>query len=255
MLFDFINKRTPMKKIFANAVILLLVYTVGPVVWIMFSVFKWLGKIKIINPDNLPKLRPGMLIVSNHPDLLDCMYEVFLIPAIFSPQIFLHPLRLAPWFTPDRRNFTDKWWWAWLRPMAISVDRDKKGGISEARKMLNVANGHNRVTMLLPEGGRTCTGKVFQFSESGRKKIRPLKCSVGWLALKTRAPVFTMWLENGQVPDQPGKKLFSWPTFKRGPIIVKFGKIMELNRGLTTMSPPELTNIIAMDLLELADKE
>jgi len=165
----------------------------------------------------------------------------------------MHPLTLAPWFTPDRRNFTDRWWWFWLKPMAISVDRDKKN-IGETRKMFDAANERNRVMMLFPEGGRTCTGKVFQFSRSGKKKIRLLKHSVGWLVLKTQAPVFTMWLENGQVPDQPGKKLFSWPNFKRGPIVIKLGIIIEFYEGIREDSS-EITSIVAKNLLELADQE
>jgi hypothetical protein len=63
-----------------------------------------------------------------------------------------------------------------------------------------------------------------------------------------------MWLENGQAPDQPGKKLFSWPNFKRGQIVVKFGKVMEPDKELDR-SPSEITDIIAKDLLELADQE
>jgi len=80
-----------MKKFFKNAVILFLVYTVGPVVMIVFLIFKWSGNIKIVNPENFPKLRPGMLIVSNHPDLLDCMYEVFYCLLFFQVKFLCIP--------------------------------------------------------------------------------------------------------------------------------------------------------------------
>lgn len=231
--------------------ILLVVYTVGPAIRTVFLFFKWIGKIKIANQE-IPRLEPGAIVIANHPDLLDCMFEIFLVPAIFFPQIALHPLRLAPYFTPDRRNFTDKWWWAWLRPMAISVDRSKEhGGVREARKMLDTASEHKRVMMLLPEGGRTCTGKIFRWSRSKRKKIRDLKRSVGWLISRTQAPVLTMWLENGNPPDQPAKRLFSWPSFKRGPILVRLGKFMQFSREDDSV---QITDKIANNLLELADQ-
>ena len=241
-----------MKKFFTNLAIIIAVYTIGLGVRIVFLVFKQVGRIKIVNPGNFPELKPGMLIVSNHPDLFDCMYEVFLIPALFFPQFYLHPLKLAPWFTLDERNFGN-WYWAWLKPRAIPIRRCvEAGGVREVRKMFDVL--HNGVIIHFPEGGRTCTGKNFQLSNGG-KKIRTLKSSVGWLALKTQATVVTIWVENGEVMHQPGKKLFSWPNFKRGQIVVKFGQPIELNERLMAMSSFELTNVITESLLYLADKE
>lgn len=245
-----------MKKFFANIVVLFVIYVIGSAARITFVLLKWAGKIRIVNPENFPKLKPGMLVVSNHPDLLDCQYENFLIPAILFPQIILHPFKLKPWFTPDKHNFTDKWYWAWLRPMAISVQRGEGvQGAGGAIKMLNILSSHKGIMIYSPEGGRTCTGNKFQFSNSGKNKIRILKSSVGWLVLKTKASIIPIWLENGEVPHQPGKKLFSRPNFKRGQIIIKFGKPMELDEETMLKGPFEITNIIAKNLLELADQE
>jgi len=159
-----------MRKILDTLLILFCVYVVGPIIWIIFLILKWTANIKIINPENFPKLRPGMIIVSNHPDLLNCMYEIFLLPAIFFPQIALHPIKLMPWFTLDGRNFTDKWYWVWLKPRAISVQRDKTGGgVRAARKMLSVLGELTGVLIHFPEAGRTCTGKKFLLSRSGKK--------------------------------------------------------------------------------------
>jgi len=244
------------KKIFETLLILFAVYVVGSIIWVVLLALKGLNKVRIVSPENLPKLEPGMIIVSNHPDLLNCMYEIFLLPAIFFPQIALHPIKLMPWFTPDKHNFTDKWYWAWLKPRAISVQRDNASkGASEARKMLGVLKEQFGVLVHFIEPGRTCTGKSFLFSKNKNKKIRTPKSSVGWLALKTESSVWSVWLENGEAPLQPDKKLFSWPSFSRGSIIVKYGKIMEASAEIGAMSPRELTGVIAENLLELADQE
>jgi 1-acyl-sn-glycerol-3-phosphate acyltransferase len=245
-----------MKKFFANIVVLLMVFFVGTATRIVYLILKWTERIKIANPENFPRLRSKMIIVSNHPDLLGCQYEIFLIPGIIVPQVFLHPLKFSPWFTLDKHNFTDKWYWAWLKPRAIAVQRGETNqGTGEARKILNVLNELNGVMIYFPEAGRTCTGKKFMFSKSGKKKIRILKNSVGSLILKTQASFVTMWLENGEVPLQPGKKLFSWPRFNGKPIVVRFGKFVELDEILKAKSAAELTDLIAESLLELADQE
>jgi hypothetical protein len=121
--------------------------------------------------------------------------------------------------------------------------------------LFDVINHHRKVMVLWLEGGRTCTGKTFQWSQSGRKKIRQLKRSVVWLIKKSKAPVFTVWLENGDVPDQPHKKLFSLPNFKRGPIVVKLGSFVQFPRELKNIDSSEVASIIANNLLVLADQE
>lgn len=246
-----------MKKFLSNIAVVAAMYTVGLSARILFLIFKWSGRITIVNPENFPDLESRMMIVANHSDLFSCMFEIFLIPALVFPirRILLHPLKSAPWFTPDKRNFTDKWYWAWLRPRAISVQRGKNGkGAGEARKMLDVLGRLKGKIVHFPEGGRTCTGKNHRRSRRG-KPMRELGLSVGWLALKTQAPVWPIWLEHGEVKLHPGKKLFSWPRFGRGPITVKFGKLMRMDEGLMAKSPAELTRVIAKNLLELADQE
>lgn len=244
-----------MIKFLANLVVVLVAYTIGLAIGIAMIVGKRIGAVKIFNPENFPKLGTKLAIFGNHSDAWDFMAELFILPALLFPHYLLHPLKLVPWFTPDKHNFTDKWYWAWLRPRAISVERNKGNtAIKEARKMISVLNDFNGVLIHFPEGGRTCTGKNFLVSSKG-KKIRVLKPSAGWLILKTQASVFPVWIENGEAPLQPGKRLFSWPNFKRGPIIVRFGKLMKFSEQLSSKSALELTDIIAKNLLNLADQE
>ncbi len=246
-----------MKKFIGKAIFVVAVYTIGFAFWIVFSIFKLIGKVRIVNPDNLPRLKPGTIIISNHPDLMDCMYEIFLIPALFYSQFFFHPLKCSPYFTLDKKNFKDKWYWNWwLGDRAIAIQRGAGNGrVAEAKEIVDVLGVHKGIIVHFGEGGRTCTGNKFQLSPSGKRKIRPLKPSVGWLVLKTQACVITIWLENGPMIHQPGKRLFSLPKLRRGEIVVKIGKTMEANKKLMAMSPSELTEIISANLLELADQE
>jgi len=242
-----------MKKLLENTVVIFFVYVAGIVVYLVFLLLKLFGKIKI--KDEIPKLKPGMMVIANHPDLMDCMFEIFLLPAMFVPQVFLHPIKLCPWFTPDKKNFTDKWYWAWLRIRAISIDRagGAASGANEARSMLSALKQYGPI-IHFAEGGRTCTGTTFHFSQK-RKLIRRLKPSLGFLVRKTKAKVLPVWLENGKVELVPKKPLFSFPNLFSGPITVKFGTIIEPTQELVAQDSAEVTEVVAQNLLELADRE
>ncbi len=244
-----------MKKFFSNVLVVIVAYTIGTAIGIIFLVLKWIGRIKIVNPENFPKPGSKLIIVCNHPDLFECMYEVFLVPAFFFPHHFLHPLKCTPWFMPDKRNFTTKWYWWWLLPRAIPIIRgDKKNnGAREVRKMLHVL-AMAATIIPFPEGGRTRNGDNFLYSASGKKRIRPLKNSVGWLAAKTQATVQTIFMEDTSWFKPPTKKLFSRIRWKRR-ITIKFGKPMQFSDSLRAMSPLQLTEVITSNLLKLADQE
>lgn len=247
-----------MIKKFLNALaIVLVIYTIGTVIFIIFLLLRCAGKIKITNPRDLPRLKPKMIIVANHPDTFDCMYEIFLVPALFWPQMAKHPLRFAPLVAPDARNFTNKPWWIWLRPFATPITRGKKkaNGVKEAKEMLTAVKS-GRIMMFFLEPGRTCTyaGKDFLLSESGRNKLRPVVDLVGSAILSIPdVSVITLWISNGDVPVHPGKQLFSWPNFSRGPGIVSIGKA--INHGsLNSCNRHEATIIVAKYLLATADQ-
>lgn len=246
-----------MKKTFKNLIILFFVYGAGAIFWPLAIVFRFvIRKVWVLNPEDIPKLEPGMLILYNHPDLFECMYEIFLVPCLLAHQVFLHPLKLAPWFTLDGHNFTDKWYWVWLRCRAINICRgvgavEKRA--AKAREMLSILKNLVGLIFHSPEGGRTCTRKFTVPSKSRGMLIGKLVSSTGWLASKTRAKILLIWLENGPIKMQPGKKLFSWPNLE-GKVIVKFG-VVELSEELRAQEPADITAFIQERFLELADKE
>lgn len=245
-----------MKKFLRGFITILFVYLAGIIVLAIYFVLRLAGMIKIVKSGKFPKLQPGMFVVSNHPDLFDCMYEIFLLPTIFARQIFCHPIKLAPWFTPDRRNFTDKWYFSWLRARSISIQRgaSTQTSATEARMMLTALKKQDGLIMFFPEGGRTCTGKKFLHGNNGNM-IRELASSTGWLISKTQSPILPIWFENGPIEVIPGKRLFSWPNFSKGPITIKVGQMIVPSQELLVKEPSEITSFVAQKMLELADRE
>ena len=216
-----------MRKILNIIPLLFLVYVVGFCAYVSFLVLRAFGKIKIVNLENWPRLEPGMLILSNHPDLLNCMLELLLVPALIFTQFFWHPSKLgfAPYFTPDKANFTNNWWFWWMRSRAISIQRgEDSSGFREAKKIVTVLK--DGILMYQPECGRTCTGSKWIKSAMGRE-IRVFKKSLGNIVRHAECPIAMIWLENGgDKPHQQKKRLFSWPTWRdlrKNPIIIKFG--------------------------------
>jgi len=246
-----------MRKFIDNLLILFSVYVIGPISAIIFLILALIGYIKVANIKNLPKLRPKMILVANHPDLFDCMYELFLVPTLFLPQAIFHPLKFSPWFLPDKHNFADKWFWFWWKSRMIPVTRGEGNGsgMGGAREMFRVLDQKSGIVIIFPERGRTNSGKNFLYSKGG-KRIRPISESIGWVALKAQVPVIIpIWLENINGVQSPAGKLFSWPNFKRGQAIVKFGKPIELPDYAKTEDHARFTEKIAKSLLELADQE
>ncbi len=244
-----------MKNFLKSILVMTLVYGVGSLIYGVFRLGRKSGKVKVVNFQAIPKLKPGTLIIYNHPDLLDCMYEVILVPALFFPQAIWDPIKLTPWFTLDKRNFTDKWYFWLLKIRSIPVQRDRKnGGVKAAKEMLEVLENNGTIAHPM-EPGRTCTGTEFVYSKSGKHKIRKPANSVGWLALKKNAEIVLVWTENGDPPIYIGKPLFQLPNFERGDVVVKISEPIKLNDELIKKTPEEVTNFIAQKLLELADQE
>lgn len=245
-----------MKRFLKGLSTVFFVYLAGIIVLAIYGVLRLSGMIRFVMVGKFPKLKPGTFIVSNHPDIFDCMYEIFLLPTIFARQIFFHPIKLAPWFTPDRRNFTDKWYFSWLRARAISIQR---GGLAqtkaiEARAMLTALKNQDGLVMHFPEGGRTCTAENIIRSKKGMM-MRELVASTGWMIAKTKAPILPIWFDNGPIEIVPDKRLFSWPNFGKGQIIIKVGEVIETSDGLSEKDPAEITRLITAKMLDLADYE
>ena len=237
------------EKLRNKLAVLVVVYTFGVVLAALFlGLFRWLGWVKIFHPERFPHFRGRLIVVSNHPSLL---VETILIPLLFWREYLRHPLTLTPWVTPDRNNFTNHWYWWWLKVRAISVKRgDRKAEVTAYREMKEVVNAGG-IIHLLPEGGRT--GKAKQHFESPKhhQKLGVLKRGAADLVLETGATLLPIWVDNADrvMPLSP-EKLYTFPRIWKG-VTLKIGQPVILEQE----NRDEVSQQIAFKLLELADED
>ena len=97
----------------------LFTYPAGILLGIGLLLLRAFRRIKILHLERLPRWKRKIIVVSNHPSLLEPM----LLPALFFRSYLFHPFKYAPWSVPDRRNYYDKWYWFFARPRLIPVER------------------------------------------------------------------------------------------------------------------------------------
>jgi len=177
-----------MKK---NVVYLLFTYPVGLCIGLAFWLLKILGVLKVKGWENFPHWQERVLVVSNHPSLL----EPALLIGLFARQYAVRPLRYGPYTLADKKNYCQKWWSWIVMPRLIAVDRTNEqresfGSLVVARNVLKAGGS----IILFPEGGRTFKGTRFVVSESG-KKIRQLKAGFALLTTVPGTLVVPVWVE------------------------------------------------------------
>jgi 1-acyl-sn-glycerol-3-phosphate acyltransferase len=237
-----------MKRIINLIVFLLFTYSYGIFVGIVFHLLRLCKKIQLLHLERFPRWEKGVILVSNHPSLL----EPFLLPALFFRQYLFHPFKYAPWSTPDRKNFYDPWYWFWLRPLSVPVDRrDEREELKSFFRMKKLLLA-GKIVILFPEGGRTEKGEDFLYSQKG-ERIRIFEDGLGWLVLKTGALVLPVWVKGTDkvLPNVPDR-LFSRPNLKEI-ITIKIGKPLRF-KGLPAIKREGVTQMIANALLRLADE-
>lgn len=236
-----------------KVLVILGVYTIGLLLGLLLYFLRFLNRvhsgwgIKIHNWERFPKKQGRMLIVSNHPSLL----EAVLVPVLLSRDYLFHP-SLAPWSVPDKKNFFDRWYWAWAKVRLVPIDReDNREAFKALRKIKKILDSSGRI-VLFPEGGRTSGGEDFLYSEKGGKRLRVLKEGVGWLILKSSPLVIPVWIDGAEkvLPNKVGRLYHCLPKFWYC-VIVKIGKPIQI-KGKTK---EEITQEVASNLLKLADEE
>lgn len=233
--------------------IVLAIYTIGLLLGLLLYFLRFLNwvyagwGIKVQHWERFPKRQKRVLVVSNHPSLL----EVVLVPALFFRDYILHPFDFSPWNIPDKKNYFDRWYWAWAKIRLVPIDRENNREAFKAlrliKKILNLGN----IVILFPEGGRTFKGEEFFYSEKGRK-IRKLKAGVGWLVLKTNPLIVPVWIDGAEkvLPNKPDKLYHCLPNFCNC-VTVKIGKPINIQGK----NKEEITQEIVLSLLKLADEE
>lgn len=242
-----------MKKTVNILTFLFLTVPIGVLCGVFFFVLKIIGQIKILHYERFPHWKRKIIVVSNHPSLL----ETILVPTLlFFRQYAVNPFAYAPINTPDSYNFYKRWYWAWARPVSIPIERGNKTAELRSLYQMKKVLDKKRIVVLFAEGGRTFKGKDgdFLYSTKG-KKIRKLKDGIGWLVVKTGARVLPVWVEGTDqvLPNHP-TKLFCGIN-PRARVTIKIGNLMRFRPRLRIGSGEKITQKIQEALLNLADEE
>jgi len=247
--------------------ILSVVYPIGIFLAGLLFAFKALNWVRIWHWEKFPTYRRnpnlyqnGLIVVSNHPHLLRCMFEVWL-PVLFYRDYLRHPFKLRPFSVPDKTNFPDRWYWCWINPVAVPINR--KGDAGEKRREIEKLIGiltSGGICVIFAEAGRTFKGTKFQRSAKG-KRVRTLEGGVALLAQKTKAAILPIWVEDvnkALSADNldPQKLYHRFPRFWEG-VIVKIGDIIRFESLRFEGKPgrEEIVRDLTNALLELADQE
>ena len=232
------------KWLIDQLLLVLVVYPAGLVLGTICLGLRLMGNIQVVGLEYLWAQRSPLILVSNHPSLL----EVVLLPLFFLHRCWWNPWRI-PWSTPDLKNYG--YWWAWLRPRAIFVRRGESRAQFQALVRAKGVLQTGGDLIVFPEGGRTCSGNCHLTSEQG-KRLRPLKEGVSWLAKETGVPVVPVWVEgtDAVLPNKAGRLYHCLPSFWGKKITIIFGPPIHFDCQL---SRQHITRLIEEHLLVLAD--
>jgi len=245
---------------------------VAPTLGILVCLLEAFGRIKFLHFERFPIWGERLIIVSNHPSLLDGWVLTFMgfpwmnFPWVFSPlwlrikfslswfkelqKEYSLPKKLIPTNTPDKNNFYDPLYMGAFQGINVPIDRNGgvQGKIGTVLALKKVLENGGRV-LIFPEGTRTFKAiQECEVKSANGSKIGELKDGAAWMALKTNARILPIWVE-GTEKVLPNNK-FPLPRLWHR-IVIKTGKPF-LIQGNTRK---EATSEIAQALLELADEK
>ena len=246
-------------------------YLVVPALGLLVCLLESFGRIKFAHFDRFPIWEERLIMVSNHPSLLEPWFLPLMgfpwmnFPWVFSRvwgrfrfslvwfkelrKEFSLPKNLIPANVPDKNNFYDPPYMRVFQGINVPVDRNggvqgRTGTVLALKKILE--NG-GRV-LIFPEGSRT-----FKAIQKGAVKsangcrLGKLRDGAGWLALKTGARVLPIWVE-GTDKALPNNRLPFPRLWHR--VTIKIGTPFHV-KGNTRA---EATSQIANALVKLADE-
>lgn len=254
-------------------------YVIGPIFGVVVCFLEAIRIIKFQHFWRYPIWEEKVIIVSNHPSLLEPLILPLMgfpwmnFPWVFSPlwgrikpslrwirqlrKEFFLTKKLIPISVPDKRNYYDKAYMGLIRGLNIPVKRDGTAAdrVSTFLALKEVLDQGGRI-ILFPEGGRTYKAKRKMRSQK-RKELGVLKEGAALLALQTGAKIVPIWVE-GTDKFLPNDK-FPAPRFWHR-ITINIGKsfILDKSMFLNSKSSKEIrkaaTQRIAVALLETADE-
>lgn len=247
-------------------------YLLGSALGVIVCLLEAFGRIKFLHFERFPIWEEKLIMVSNHPSLLEPVilplagFPWMNFPWIFSPlwsrvkfslywfkelqKEFSLYKKLTPANVSDRQNFYDPPFWRLFQGINVPVNRNGRaqGRISTVSALREILENGGRV-LVFPEGTRTFKAiRKGRITSTNGKEVGKLKDGAGWLALSTGARVLPIWVE-GTDKVLPNNKLPLPRLWHR--IIIKIGNPFVVH-GSTRQ---EATLEITQALLELADEK
>lgn len=250
-------------------------YLVAPCLGVLVCLLETIGRIKFVHFDHFPIWEERIIIVSNHPSLLEPVLIPLMgfpwmnFPWVFSPltsrerfslswfrelqREFSLPKKLIPANVPDKNNYYDPLYLRLFQGINVPVDRDgeMQERINTIVKLKKILGSGGRV-LIFPEGTRTF--KAIRRGEVKTAKgniIGELKDGAAWLALETGARILPIWVEGTDrvLPntESPALKLRCLRPWHK--ITIKVGSPFFIR----AKARKEATLEITQALLELAD--
>lgn len=237
-----------MRRVMKMSLVFLIIYPFGIMLGFAVMLMCLIKALRILHWKRFPYFKKKVIIVANHPSLAD----PFLIASMFFYGFLLNPFAYGPLLVADRKNFYDSWWFFWLRPFMISVDRgNRESEAKSIRQIIEALNKGKRI-VIFPEGGRTCRGKDFLYSNKG-KKIRKFKNGVGLIIRRTKAAVIPVWLDGTDDFFPNSTKRLFYLRFGVARMKIKIGQVINFEKNDMPDSE-QVTRIITDALLKLADE-
>jgi len=247
-------------------------YLLAPILGILICLLEAFGRIKFLHFERFPIWEERLIIVSNHPSLLEpVILPVIGFPWVNLPWVFsslwsrikfslswLKELRkefslhkkLLPANVPDKNNFYDPPYLRLFQRINVPVDRNggAHGRISTVLALKKILENGGRV-LIFPEGTRTFkTIEESRVRSASGKELGKLKDGAAWLALKANAKILPIWVE-GTDKVLPNNK-FPLPRLWNG-IMIKIGSPFLVEGGTRQEATLEITQAF----LELADEK
>lgn len=179
----YLGKEVLMKRLLDLTVLILFTYPVWVVIGTTLELLEFVGIAEVVGRKNFPKQKGRIVLVSNHPSLV----EPIILAGLFFRRFSLRP-RYGPW------TLIDKWWYNILvfclvHPRLIPVMGNAESLVT-AKKVLS--SGGNLI--IFSEGSRTWNGVGHVYSKRG-KRLLPLKKGIAVLATLPETVTVPVWVE------------------------------------------------------------
>ena len=207
------------------------------------------GLIEIRGWDKFPHGEGGVLLVPNHPSLL----EPFIMIALFIWAMLINPRKFGPYTVADDNNFVNSplCWVVKSRLLPINRAKEKtpeatrQNALTVLRGAEILNNGGN--VIIFGEGGRTFKAENILTSDKGCQMGR-LDNGVAVLILRGKPKTVPIWIDIAWLwKVRVGKKTYRFPK----KIKVNIGESIRFEKGVRGN---EMLDTLQIALLKLGDE-